>query len=102
MRLGELPLASMSNRYLMLLKSKKNASLRLLAKKVYGPDVTISASVRRDVGIGDDLRFYCLSKCASASFADETLTVCLPLFGFEKNTNAISVKYSPSVSMLTR
>src|SRR5271155_386601 len=47
-----------SNRFLIPSKSKKNASLRLPAKKVYGPDLMMLGLAPKDTSPGDDLRAY--------------------------------------------
>src|SRR6516165_7760855 len=80
----KLRLPRISNRFLIPSKSKKNASLRLPAKKVYGPDLMMfgvgpketSASVTIFVPTASGER-------DSAPSAMNTLNVCLPFCGCE-------------------
>src|ERR1700721_3803534 len=64
----------MSNRFLIPSKSKKNGSLRLPAKKVYGPDETIFGLVPKEHSASGTIFVPTLSaERAPAPFARNTL-----------------------------
>src|ERR1700732_785888 len=70
-----LPLVS--NRFLIPSKSKKNASLRRPAKKVYGPDETVFGLVPKEPSASETIFAPAASaERDSAPFAMNTLKVC--------------------------
>ena len=84
MWLSKVPFASDVEQVLDAVEVEKNASLRLPAKKVYGPDVTIFGFGPKETSASATIFVpTASSERASAPFATNTLTVCLPLFGFE-------------------
>ena len=80
----KLRLPRVSNRFLIPSKSKKNASLRLPAKKVYGPDLMMFGLAPKETSPSAMIFVPTASaERDSAPFAMNTFTVCLPFCGFE-------------------
>src|SRR5215472_539387 len=73
-----------SNRFLIPSKSKKNASLRLPAKKVYGPDLMIFGLALKETSASAIIFVPTASAERDCEpVATNTLTVCPPFCGFE-------------------
>src|SRR5262249_35046548 len=85
MRLGEVPLAPDIEQVLDSVEVEKNASLRLPAKKVYGPDLMIFGLALKETSASAIIFVPTASAERDCEpVATNTLTVCLPFCGFEK------------------